>query len=114
MPSVKQTRARIAFAFALTALYLLWNITGIGHTISRTGFTFDQSSLPTELPCRSLPGANETLVILRTGSTELEERLPVHLSTSFRCFPNHLIFSDLDEDYHGEHILDALADSTLR
>lgn len=105
---IKQARTRIAFASAVTALYLLWNITEIRRTItSRAQFMIDQS---TELPCRSLPGANETLVVLRTGSTELEERLPVHLATSIRCFPHYLIFSDSNERYHGEQILDALAD----
>lgn len=62
------------------------------------------------LACRNLPGAEETLVVLRTGSTELVNRLTIHLSTSLRCFSNHLIFSDFEEDFHGEHILDALAD----
>lgn len=61
------------------------------------------------LPCRDLQGANETLVILRTGSTELDDRFAAHLSTSLRCFPHYLIFSDLEEWYHGEHILDALS-----
>jgi hypothetical protein len=63
-----------------------------------------------QLPCRSLPGAEEVLVILRSGSTELDDRLAIHLSTSVRCFPNYLIFSDLEESYGEEHILDALAD----
>jgi hypothetical protein len=26
-----------------------------------------------------------------------------------RCFPQYLIFSDLEEQYHGEHIIDALS-----
>lgn len=52
------------------------------------------------------------LIVFRTGSTELEDRLGIHLSTSLRCFPNYLIFSDYEEHYNGEHILDALADVT--
>ena len=103
--NIKHTRPRLALASALTALYLLWHLVGLGHK-SHTFPTFDHSTPP--LPCRSLPGANETLIVLRTGSTELASRLPTHLSTSLRCFPNYLIFSDVEETYHGEHIFDAL------
>jgi hypothetical protein len=111
MLSIKYTRARIALAFALTALCLLWNVTGIGRTTtSLSRPTYDRLLSPTQLPCHRLPGADETLVIFRTGSNEMVNRLTVHLTTSLQCFPNHLIFSDLDEQYHGEHILDALAD----
>lgn len=111
MLRIKHTRARTALAFALVALYLLWNVAGIGRTItSRTRPTSSQTASRPQLPCRRLPGADETLIVFRTGSTELVNRLTVHLSTSLRCFPNYLIFSDLNEQYHGEHILDALAD----
>jgi hypothetical protein len=58
--------------------------------------------------CADLPGANETLVILKTGSTELEDKLPIHLKTTIRCYPNYMIFSDYEEDYEGVHIFDAL------
>jgi hypothetical protein len=68
----------------------------------------DNESTQYYLPCFSLPGGNETLVVLRTGSTEIQDRLPIHTSTSFRCYPHHLIFSDYEEDFLGEHILDAL------
>ena len=61
-----------------------------------------------DLPCRSLPGAEDVLMVLKTGSTELQDKLPIHLTTTLRCYPNYVIFSDYEEDYHGEHILDAL------
>jgi hypothetical protein len=61
-----------------------------------------------DLECQSLEGANETLVIMRTGSTELEAKLSVHLDTVLRCFPNKLVFSDAAEDYNGHTVLDAL------
>lgn len=111
MLSVRYTRTRIALALALTALCLLWYVNGIGRTTTgRIFHTSDGLSSPTYLPCRRLPGVDETLVILRTGSTEMVNRLTVHFATSLQCVPNHLIFSDLDEQYHGEHILDALED----
>ncbi|KAF2224973.1 hypothetical protein BDZ85DRAFT_272954 [Elsinoe ampelina] len=63
---------------------------------------------PVPSPCWDLPGTNDILVILRTGSTELDHRFPVHRSTTLQCYKHHLVFSDLEEHYHGEHILDAL------
>lgn len=32
----------------------------------------------------------------------------MHLSTTLRCYPNYLIFSDHEENYATEHVLDAL------
>lgn len=108
---MRQTRARIALAFAFTALFLFWNITGIESvTTSRFPLNSDRSPSPAQLSCSHLLGADETLIVIRTGSTELVNRLTVHLSTSLRCSPNYLIFSDFEEQFHGEHIIDALAD----
>lgn len=48
-------------------------------------------------------------MVIKTGSTELSDRLPIHLSTTLRCYPKKsMIFSDYEEDYQGEHIYDAL------
>lgn len=60
--------------------------------------------------CSDLPGANSTLVVMKTGSTEIHEKLPIHLETTFRCYPNHMIFSDVNEQFQGEKIIDALED----
>ena len=59
-------------------------------------------------PCSELPGANDTLVILKTGATELQDKLPVHFHTTLLCYPNYLIFSDHEEELEGHHIIDAL------
>jgi hypothetical protein len=74
--------------------------------------TFQASNKPAsrELPCNTFPGANNTLVILKTGSTELQDKLPVHLDTTLRCYPHSVIFSDLAETFQGYPILDALED----
>ena len=60
--------------------------------------------------CRGMAGADEVLVVLKTGSTELIHKLPVHFNTTFQCYSDYLIFSDYEEVYDGEHILDALQD----
>ena len=69
------------------------------------------------LPCSHLPGASDTLVIMKTGVTELEDRLPPHLETTLKCPPSSVIFSDHEELYRGKYeIRDVLANinSTIR
>lgn len=104
----KTARAFVSGSLICFALVFYW------HT--RSTVRLSQAILPgtkeppsTGLPCSNLEGANDTLVVLRTGSTEIDDRLLVHLSTSLRCFSQYLIFSDLEEHYHGEHIIDALS-----
>ena len=108
LPVQRATRAAILGCLICLALFVYW------HTHSAIPLPY--SILPdldkltvSDLPCSNLEGANHTLIVLRTGSTEIDDRLLVHLSTSLRCFSHYLIFSDLDEDYHGEHIIDALS-----
>lgn len=62
-----------------------------------------------ELPCRSLPGANDTLVIIKTGATEFAHKLPVHIDTTIKCYPHYIIYSDHEERFKGEQIHDSLA-----
>lgn len=85
---------------------LLWHVwfTASDNT---TGASNTPSPAPQRL-CSTLPGANDTLVVLKTGSTELEDKLPVHLKTTATCYPNYMIFSDHEEYFQGNHVFDAL------
>jgi hypothetical protein len=47
---------------------------------------------------------------MRTGATEIEDKLPAALDTTFHCYPNSVIFSDYAEDFHGHAVYDVLAD----
>lgn len=67
-----------------------------------------QTSFSQSFACRNLPGANDTVVILKTGSTELQDRMPIHMQTTLRCYPNLVLFSDHQEDFGAYHIHDAL------
>ncbi|KAF2858408.1 glycosyltransferase family 31 protein [Piedraia hortae CBS 480.64] len=78
---------------------------GIGRT---SPFTPPEDIDQTPLPCSELEGANDTVVIMKTGATEMQARLPVHLSSTFRCYPNRLVISDHVEDYYGHKTIDAL------
>ncbi|GIZ48724.1 hypothetical protein CKM354_001177400 [Cercospora kikuchii] len=59
--------------------------------------------------CKSLPGADRVMVILKTGATELYQKLPTHFVTTFKCVPNFMIFSDLNQTFADVQIHDAIA-----
>ena len=77
-------------------------------------YSFQRSKISTNIPrqhqstvyCPRNPIANEVLVVLRTGATEVLEKLPVHLETTLRCIPNYAIYSDYEEEIGGSHIND--------
>lgn len=48
--------------------------------------------------------------MFKTGASEIYEKLPQHFVTLFRCAPNYLIFSDLEQDIGDYHVYDILND----
>lgn len=116
MATIRANRKFAAVAVAcVTSLLLLRMQLGpldpSGTSETRTPiFTGQNGHVLDTLPCRELPGANETLVIIKTGSTELAAKLPIHLNTTLRCYPNYMIFSDFAETFEGHSVLDALED----
>ncbi|GAB7362508.1 hypothetical protein MBLNU230_g2828t1 [Neophaeotheca triangularis] len=62
-----------------------------------------------DLPCKHLPGSEDVTVVMRTGATEITDKLPTHLNTTFKCYKDYLIFSDYPEDFLGFPVHDALA-----
>ncbi|KAH8704401.1 hypothetical protein GQ44DRAFT_743687 [Phaeosphaeriaceae sp. PMI808] len=77
-------------------------------------YSFYWSKFSTNIPthaqstlyCPQNPVAEDVLVVLRTGATEVLEKLPVHFDTTLRCVPNYVIFSDYEEEIEGRHIHD--------
>lgn len=61
-----------------------------------------------KLPCAQLPGGDDVFVAMKTSATEVHQKLPTHLETTFRCIPHYAIFSDVDEVVQGEHVYDVL------
>lgn len=88
----RRARERIALASALVVTYLFWSIARVGFDdTSRTGLPPNQPLLQMQLPCRSLPGADEVLIIIQSGPAELDKRLVIHLSTSVRQSEDQVI-----------------------
>jgi hypothetical protein len=105
----KPTRGIISAILIGCALFIYWH-TDLAIRLSQATYQpNERKSESPHPPCRDLQGADDTAVIMRTGSTELDDRFRVHLSTSLKCYKHYLIFSDLEEQYHGEHIIDALS-----
>ena len=59
--------------------------------------------------CLSVPGADNVLIMLKTGATELYQKLPTHFMTTFTCVPHFMIFSDLAQNFADIPIHDAIA-----
>jgi hypothetical protein len=62
-----------------------------------------------ELPCKKLEGGEDVLVVMRTGATEIKDKLPAHLDTTFQCYKDYIVLSDYEEDFEGHHVHDLLA-----
>ena len=59
--------------------------------------------------CGGLDGIEDLAMILKTGATEIYQKLPIHLITTLKCVEDHLVFSDAPQDFAGEPIRDALS-----
>ncbi|KAM0719536.1 hypothetical protein Q7P37_003666 [Cladosporium fusiforme] len=66
--------------------------------------------VPDDLPCKKLKGGEDVLVVMRTGATEIQDKLPAHLNTTFQCYNDYIILSDYEEDFEGHHVHDLLTD----
>lgn len=62
-----------------------------------------------ELPCKKLKGGEDVLVVMRTGATEIKDKLPAHLNTTFQCYNDYIILSDYEEEFEGHQVHDLLA-----
>lgn len=60
------------------------------------------------LPCQTLHGGEDVVVVMRTGATEIKDKLTVHFDTTFKCYPNLVIFSDYEEEIRGYKVHDVL------
>ncbi|KAL4748754.1 hypothetical protein BDW72DRAFT_179662 [Aspergillus terricola var. indicus] len=48
--------------------------------------------------CPPLPGLENIVLVLKTGVTESQTKLPIHRNTTLRCVPNYIVWSDYDEE----------------
>jgi hypothetical protein len=65
-----------------------------------------------DVVCPSSELADDVLVVLRTGATESQEKLPVHFRTTLKCVPHYVVFSDMKEEVDGVEVHDVLGEVT--
>ncbi|KAF2101506.1 hypothetical protein NA57DRAFT_64278 [Rhizodiscina lignyota] len=58
--------------------------------------------------CAGLEGADRIVVVVKTGATEANLKVPPQLRTSLRCAPNIFIFSDMEQTIGKHKVHDAL------
>jgi hypothetical protein len=87
---------------------LLWFSLPLFARLEKRIIDKSYSSSLNGLAHKDLPGANDTLVVMRTGSTELQDKLPIHMATTLLRYPDSIIFSDYEEDFENRHMIDAL------
>ncbi|TKA77563.1 hypothetical protein B0A55_06630 [Friedmanniomyces simplex] len=80
---------------------------------ARPNADHDGTALPTPTPlsltCELPEGLDDVLVVLKTGATEIYEKLPIHLATTFACLPDYLVYSDVAQQFGAVPVHDALA-----
>ena len=118
------TLPRLALAFLIIlAVYLFqdsWASTlKLGLATSDSHHGDDQIPVPDPVSsdiiqthndnCRNVPGADDVLIMLKTGAMEIYEKLPTHFVTLFKCAPHYMVFSDLAQDYADFPVRDAIA-----
>ncbi|KAI1170240.1 glycosyltransferase family 31 protein [Nemania sp. FL0916] len=104
--TLKSCRSRplvVASFVFIVLLYHLWQTHSI--TAADTPSTLLHSS---PLNCPKSPLVDDVLVVVRTGATEVLEKLPVHFDTVLKCVPDYIIYSDFEEDVAGHHVYDVL------
>ena len=113
----QNSQVRVLIGVIVGLLFFLWQTGKLSSCVTPRPETIpgpSHSGRHHDLPCRNLPGANDTVVVVKTGSTELKDKLPIHFSTTLRCYPNYLLISDHEEYFQGERIIDPLEDVSLK
>ncbi|GIJ88320.1 hypothetical protein Asppvi_007240 [Aspergillus pseudoviridinutans] len=113
--------AAVLSLFTLVVFYEVmpasWGITPHEMTGSQKAYGanlvasgLSEDSLRTDRRCHALPDPGNILFVVKSGATEIYEKLPTQLLTTLGCARDFLIFSDLEEQIGHYHIIDALAD----
>lgn len=78
-------------------------------TVTHTPATPTPSHLNDD-ECSTAPRSDNVMVIMKTGASELEYKLPTHLITLLKCIPkgHFQIYSDLEQTYADYPVYDAI------
>ncbi|KAJ5772250.1 hypothetical protein N7520_002779 [Penicillium odoratum] len=113
VPRRRFSRRYLAIA-AITALFFLYHFaqstphqSRFRYTATRTKYSNGENTGEPQPICPPLPGIDDVLVVMKTGVTEARDKVPIHFSTTLRCIPHYVIYSDFEEEIEGVTIHDA-------
>ncbi|KAI7266981.1 hypothetical protein KC335_g7986, partial [Hortaea werneckii] len=121
MPAFLRSTTRVLVLFSVLALFLIglhlsslspfpeWRLPNLIPSPAKD-HDLAVNIDPDAPPCQQLGQPDDVVVVMRTGATEIKDKLPIHFNTTFRCYPDFLIFSDYEETFEGYQIHDVLAD----
>ncbi|MCJ1234400.1 hypothetical protein MMC14_002361 [Varicellaria rhodocarpa] len=71
------------------------------------------SSVPVTTPttpagCEGFPDTSDILLVMKTGATEAYDKLPIHFLTTLKCTNDSILFSDMEMNIAGHHLIDTL------
>ncbi|KAI1635862.1 hypothetical protein F4809DRAFT_642092 [Biscogniauxia mediterranea] len=101
MSSLKASTRLIAsavFWFSILCLYYYYILQGASHQLIQ----------PTEHICPEAHLQDDILMVVRTGATEIQEKLPIHFKTTLTCVSDYVIYSDMEEEIDGHHVYNVL------
>lgn len=107
------SRSRVALALTLVLIFSL-GLHLAFRAPSRPKWTsyYPAAEKPviqtSQFPCRDLATVEDLVVVMRTGATEIQDKLPKHFQTTFQCFDNLLVFSDYEELFQDYPVHDVL------
>ena len=58
--------------------------------------------------CDGFPDTSDILLVMKTGATEAYDKLPIHFLTTLKCANDSILFSDMEMDMAGHHLIDSL------
>lgn len=69
----------------------------------------DALSVTTDL-CSKIRNVKDVTIVIKTGATELWDKIPILLLSNLACANDVLIYSDLEDEVAGKPVFDALVD----
>ncbi|KAI1266775.1 glycosyltransferase family 31 protein [Xylariaceae sp. FL1019] len=105
----KRSRARRLTFIIFTSIFL--SITYFFIYQPRVLSQRQSSAIPyrdDSITCPKSSLLDDVFVVLRTGATETQEKIPVHFKTILACVPDFVIYSDMDEVVDGHQVYDVL------
>ncbi|KAI0468697.1 glycosyltransferase family 31 protein [Xylaria cf. heliscus] len=103
---LRRLRPAILVSIAILTVFIYFRLTSIPVQNTRAA-ALDRVQ-EDGVVCPKSPLMKDVFVVIRTGATEAQEKLPVHFKTILTCVPDFIIYSDMEEIVDGHQVYDIL------